>query len=426
MTLERPVTLYDRMRARPGWRWRAAFALAGALVAVLVACAGYTIARGIGVWGTNMPVGWAFAIVNFVFWIGIGHAGTFISAILYLAEQPWRAPLSRIAETMTLLAVVQAGLFPFLHLGRPWFAYWLLPYPQALGVWPQVKSPLPWDLAAIATYFAVSMLFWYVGMLPDLAALRDRATGRRQLVYGLLAMGWRGSSRAWRTWKAAYLLLAAIAAPLVISVHSIVAMDFAVGLTPGWHSTLLPVVFVVGAVLSGFALVLVLLIAVRAAFDLRDVITVRHLERCARLLLVASVFMTYSYLAEAFSAWYAGDPAARSLLHSATPLALAVSIGGNVVVPQTLWSRRVRTSPRLLLAVGLVVLIAMWCERFALIIGALLRDQLPAGWGAYAPTWVDIGVLVGTVGCFGLLFVAFLRVLPFVSVAETRTSGEAR
>jgi molybdopterin-containing oxidoreductase family membrane subunit len=421
------MTLFDRMRARPGWRWRGGFVLCGALAALLFACATYTVLVGIGVWGTNQPSAWAFAIVNFVFWIGIGHAGTFISAILYLAEQPWRAPLSRIAETMTLFALVQAALFPILHLGRPWFAYWLAPYPQTMGVWPQVKSPLPWDAAAIATYFVVSTLFWYLGMLPDLAALRDRArTPRRQRIFGLMAMGWRGTSRTWRTWKATYLLLASIATPLVISVHSIVAMDFAVGLTPAWHSTLLPVVFVVGAVLSGFAMVLVLVIPIRAGFRLQDVITERHLDGVAKLLLVASSFIAYGYISEAFATWYSGDAAERHVLfHAATPVTFVIALVGNALVPQLLWSRRVRRSPRLLFAIGLVVVIAMWCERFALIVGALLRDQLPAAWGNYTPTWVDLGILAGTFGFFGLLYLAFLRLLPFVPVSELRQQREA-
>jgi Ni/Fe-hydrogenase subunit HybB-like protein len=384
-----------------------AFAICGALTALLVGCIAYTVVTGIGVWGTNIPAAWAFAIVNFVFWIGIGHAGTFISAILLLAEQRWRTPLARIAETMTLLAVVQAALFPIIHLGRPWFAYWLFPYPQTQGVYPQVKSPLPWDAAAIATYFVVSATFWYVGLIPDLAILRDRATTRRRaIVYGLLALGWRGRAASWRAWQASYLLLAAIATPLVISVHTIVALDFAVGTTPGWHSTLLPVIFVVGAILSGFAMVLVLVIPIRAVLRLHDQITDRHLESCAKLLLAASLFLAYGYIVEGVAHW------------TAAPVTLAIAVTGNTMVPQLLWLRRVRTSPRALFAIGIVVLVAMWCERFALIVGSLLRDQLPSAWGDYTPTWVDIGILAGTFGCFGLGFLAFLRTLPAVPIAE--------
>jgi molybdopterin-containing oxidoreductase family membrane subunit len=421
------MTLYDRMRTPAGWGWRIAFALSGSLALVLLAGIVYTVGVGIGVWGTNIPAAWAFAIVNFVFWIGIGHAGTFISAILLLTKTPWRTPLSRLAETMTLLAVAQAAIFPILHLGRPWFAYWLAPYPQALGVWPQVKSALPWDAAAVATYGLVSLMFWYIGLLPDLAAVRDRATTRRrQVVFGRLALGWRGTTQSWRWWKATYVALAAIATPLVITVHSIVAMDFATALTPGWHSTLLPFLYVVGAVFSGFAMVLVLVIPVRAVFGLSDVLTDDHLASCAKLVLASSMILAFSYILEAFSEWYSGEPAVRHvLLSTASPVITAIALGGNLVLPQLLWSRRVRRAPWLLFAISLVILVAMWCERFALIIAPLLRDHLPAAWGDYSPSAVDIGILAGTVGLFALLFLAFLRLLPFMPVSELR-GEEAR
>jgi Ni/Fe-hydrogenase subunit HybB-like protein len=285
--------------------WRLAFAFAGVGTLFLFTCITYTVATGIGVWGNNIPVAWAFGIINFVWWIGIGHAGTFISAVLYLFEQRWRASINRFAEAMTLFAVAQAAMFPLLHLGRPWFGYWLFPYPGTMDVWPQVKSALPWDAAAISTYGTVSLLFWYLGLIPDLAGVRDTAKERwRRRLYGLFAMGWRGSERAWRHYRQAYLLLAGIATPLVLSVHSIVSSDFAMALTPGWHSTIFPPYFVAGAIFSGFAMVLTLIIPVRALFHLEDVITARHIENCAKLVLATGLMVSYGYLVEYFLAWY--------------------------------------------------------------------------------------------------------------------------
>jgi Ni/Fe-hydrogenase subunit HybB-like protein len=416
--------LYARMRPRPGWRWRIAFTVCGGATAMLIALAIYTVATGIGVWGTDIPVAWAFAIVNFVFWIGIGHAGTFISAILYLLEQhDWRAPISRIAETMTLIAVLQAAIFPVLHLGRAWFGYWLFPYPDVMGVWPQVKSALPWDAAAVSTYFLVSLLFWYVGLIPDLATMRDHAQSlRRRKVFAIFAMGWRGDARGWRHWRAAYLMLASIATPLVISVHSVVSSDFAIGLTPGWHSTLQPPYFVAGAIFSGFAMVLVLAIPIRAIYRLEAVITARVLDHCAKLLLATGLIVAYGYGVEHFGAWLHGDAAERALMFGHHPASVAfwVMLACNVVVPQLCWSSRVRRSTRMLFAIGLVVLLGMWLERYVIIIQGLERDHLPSAWGDYSPTWVDLGILGGTVGCFGFLFLLFLRFVPFLPVTELK------
>ncbi|HEX5063538.1 MAG TPA: NrfD/PsrC family molybdoenzyme membrane anchor subunit [Kofleriaceae bacterium] len=420
--------LFTRVRARPGLHWWSAFALCGAGTGMLGVLIAYTVATGIGVWGTNIPTGWAFAIINFVFWIGIGHAGTFISAILYLLEQNhWRNPISRLTETMTVFAVVQAALFPILHLGRPWFAYWLLPYPDVMGVWPQVKSALPWDAAAVTTYLTVSVVFWYVGMIPDLASLRDHAPSlRARKLYGLLAIGWRGDSRSWRHWKVTYLMLASIATPLVVSVHSVVSSDFAIGLTPGWHSTLQPPYFVGGAIFSGFAMVLVLAIPIRVLYGIEHVITDRILDNCAKLMLVTGWIVTYGYIVEHFGAYYSGEPAERSLMfgHHPGSLAFWTMLSCNAIIPQLLWWRRVRRAKLVLFVISVLVLVGLWFERYVIIVQGLMRDQLPSAWGSYTPTWVDLGILVGTFGFFGLLFLVFLRLMPFVPVSEIKEEVE--
>ncbi len=401
--------------------WWTAFLVAGALTLGLAALVAYTVATGIGVWGNTIPAAWAFGIINFVFWIGIGHAGTFISAILYLLEQKWRTSISRITETMTLFAVVQAGLFPLLHLGRPWFAYWLFPYPAAMGVYPQTKSALPWDAAAVTTYLLVSLLFWFLGLVPDFAALRDHAAPRwKQKTYGLLALGWRGSASGWRRWKVAYLMLAGIATPLVVSVHSIVASDFAIGNVTGWHSTLMPAFFVAGAIFGGFAMALILIIPVRVFFGLEDVITRRHLENCAKLMLVTGSVVAYGYLIEAFTSWYAGSPEERYLVTVSRPETVIwwVMIACNVVVPQLLWARAIRRRPRALFAIAMFVTVGMWAERYVIIVRSLERDFLPSTWGDYSPTWVDLGIFAGTFGFFAFLFLGALRLLPFIPVTE--------
>jgi molybdopterin-containing oxidoreductase family membrane subunit len=416
-------SVFARMRARPSAWWGVAFAATALITLLLFSLIAYTIGTGIGVWGTTIPAAWAFAIINFVYWIGIGHAGTFISAILYLLEQRWRNSISRLTETMTLFAVMQAALFPVLHLGRPWFAYWLFPYPDVMGVWPQVKSALPWDAAAVTTYFTISVLFWYLGLVPDFASLRDSTASRRKRVaFGLLALGWRGSATAWRHWRLAYLMLAAIATPLVVSVHSVVSSDFAIGLTPGWHTTLQPPYFVAGAIFSGFAMVLVLVIPVRKVFRLEDVITPRHLDNCAKLTMVTGWIVAYGYFVEHFLGWYGDDPADKYLmLHAhADTVTFWIMITCNVLVPQLFWWRRVRYSPRALFVASLAINLGMWMERFVIIVRGLERDQLPSAWGPYTPTWVDLGILLGTFGFFLLLFLSFLRLLPFVPVAELK------
>ncbi len=411
---------------RGGRNWTIAFAITGALTLWLFALIIYVVTTGIGLWGNMIPVAWAFDIINFVFWIGIGHAGTFISAILYLFEQRWRTSINRLAEAMTLFAVLQAALFPLLHLGRPWFAYWLFPYPSQMQAWPQVKSALPWDAAAVSTYFTVSLLFWYLGMIPDLASMRDHApTRRRRILYGLFALGWNGKATTWRHYKSAYLVLAGLATPLVLSVHSVVSSDFAIGLTPGWHSTIFPPYFVAGAIFSGFAMVLTLVIPVRAIFKLHHVITQKHLENCAKLTLVTGLIVSYGYIIEWFLAWYSGE---RSELYQAWiarpvgPRAFAfwLSMTCNVLVPQLFWWKRARTSVWILFAISLLVNVGMWSERFMIIVQSLQREYLPSMWSTYTPTWVDIGILAGTFGFFTFLFLLFLRFLPVVAVSEMR------
>ena len=411
---------------RGGNGWKIAFTITGGLSLLLFALILYTFYYGIGVWGSMIPVAWAFAIINFVWWIGIGHAGTFISAILYLFEQGWRTSINRLAEAMTLFAVLQAALFPVLHLGRPWFAYWLFPYPAVMETWPQVKSPLPWDAAAVTTYFTVSLLFWYLGLVPDLASLRDSAPTRgKRLLYGLFALGWNGKAETWRHYKAAYLLLAGLATPLVLSVHSVVSSDFAVGLTPGWHSTIFPPYFVAGAIFSGFAMVLTLIIPARRVFKLHNVITEKNLENCAKLTLVTGLVVAYGYILEWFLAWYSGDPAEFYQAWIARPTGPAcgifwVVVVCNLIVPQLFWWKRGRTNVWILWFASILINVGMWSERFMIIVQSLQREFVPAMWGDYAPTWVDIGILVGTIGFFTFLFLLFMRFIPIISLTEMR------
>jgi molybdopterin-containing oxidoreductase family membrane subunit len=412
--------------------WLVAFAITGGLTTMLFGLITYTVIKGIGLWGNMIPVAWAFAIINFVWWIGIGHAGTFISAILYLFEQPWRTSINRLAEAMTLFAVLQAAIFPVLHLGRPWFAYWLFPYPSQMKVWPQVKSALPWDAAAVSTYFIISLLFWYLGMLPDLAAIRDSApTRRRRFIYGLFALGWNGKASTWRHYRAAYLILAGLATPLVLSVHSVVSSDFAIGLTPGWHSTIFPPYFVAGAIFSGFAMVLTLIIPVRHVFKLHNYITAKHLENCAKLTLVTGLIVAYGYILEWFLAWYSGNAAELYQAWVARPSGpnaaiFWIAMTCNVVVPQILWWKRARTNVWILFALSLAVNLGMWSERFMIIVQSLQREYLPSMWATYSPTWVDLGILLGTMGFFAFLFLLFLRFVPIIAVTETRELARRR
>jgi molybdopterin-containing oxidoreductase family membrane subunit len=415
IVLKRPTT--------PGWL--AGFVLSFSLVMLLFYAIGYLLVGGVGVWGINIPVGWGFAIVNFVWWIGIGHAGTLISAILLLLNQKWRTSINRFAEAMTLFAVACAGLFPLLHLGRPWFFYWLFPYPSTMGVWPQFRSPLVWDVFAVATYFTVSLLFWFVGLIPDLATLRDRAETRAaRILYGMLAMGWRGSAVHWHRYQTAYLLLAGLATPLVVSVHTVVSFDFAVAILPGWHSTISPPYFVAGAIYSGFAMVLTLAIPLRSAYGLEDFITMRHLENMAKVMLCTGLIVAYGYAMELFMAWYSGNTyegfTAWNRIFGPYGPAYWALILCNVVLPQALWFKRVRTNVPALFVLALIVNLGMWLERFVIVITSLHRDFLPSSWGMYSPTRWDWAVLFGSIGLFLALLFLFIRFLPMISIFEMR------
>src|SRR5947209_3178652 len=405
--------------------WLLGFGVAFLLVMLLFYSTAYLLIEGIGIWGVNIPVAWGFAIINFVWWIGIGHAGTLISAILLLLRQGWRQSINRFAEAMTLFAVACAGLFPLLHLGRPWFAYWLLPYPSTMGVWPQFRSPLVWDVFAVATYFTVSLLFWFVGLIPDLATLRDRSTSRLgRIAYGVLAMGWRGSAIHWHRYDTAYLLLAGLATPLVVSVHTVVSFDFAVAIVPGWHTTIFPPYFVAGAIYSGFAMVLTLAIPIRAVYGLQDFITSRHLQNMAKVMLVTGLIVAYGYLIEAFIGWYSADRFERfvSLNRMSGPYAIFywALIVCNIAVPQALWFKRVRTSVPVLFVIALIINVGMWLERFIIVVTSLHRDFLTSSWGMYSPTFWDWATFVGSIGLFLALLFLFLRFLPMISIAEMR------
>lgn len=405
--------------------WYVAMAVALGLVSVFGVSVAYLLLRGVGIWGLNVPIAWGFAIVNLVWWIGIGHAGTLISAILLLLNQEWRTAINRFAEAMTLFAVACAGLFPLLHVGRPWVVFFILPYPNTMALWPQFRSPLVWDVFAISTYATVSVLFWYTGLIPDLATLRDRAKHRWQkVVYGIPALGWRGSGRHWHRYEMAYLLLAGLSTPLVVSVHSVVSFDFAVGIIPGWHTTVFPPYFVAGAIYSGFAMVLTLMIPVRAIYGLKDFVTLRHLDNMAKVMLATGLIVAYGYAMEAFFAWYSGNEYERfMMLNRATgPYAPAyiMLIVCNILTPQLLWMKKVRTSPIILFVISIIVNIGMWLERYVIVITSLTRDFLPSSWGTYHGTIWDWGTYLGTMGIFLTLILLFIRLLPSISVFELR------
>jgi Ni/Fe-hydrogenase subunit HybB-like protein len=406
--------------------WYLGLLTAAAFAGLLLISLAYLTVKGIGIWGNNIPVGWAFDITNFVWWIGIGHAGTLISAILLLLKQTWRTSINRFAEAMTLFAVACAGIFPLFHTGRPWLAYWLLPYPNTMNVWPQFRSPLVWDVFAVSTYATVSLLFWFVGLVPDLATLRDRSQSRvGRMVYGMFALGWRGSAAHWHRYETAYLLLAGLATPLVVSVHTVVSFDFAVAIVPGWHTTIFPPYFVAGAIYSGFAMVLTLAIPIRAVYGLQDFITSRHLQNMAKVMLVTGLIVAYGYTTEAFIAWYGGDQYEGFMILNrfAGPYAPVywTLILCNVVIPQLLWLKRVRTNVPLLFVISLIVNVGMWLERFIIIVTSLHRDFLPSSWGMFKPTFWDWSTYLGTIGLFLMLLFLFLRFLPMISIFEMRT-----
>ena len=383
--------------------------------------------RGTGIWGVTNPVGWGFDIINFVWWIGIGHAGTLISAILLLLRQEWRTSINRFAEAMTLFAVACAAMYPLFHTGRPWLAfYWLFPYPNTMGIWPQFRSPLMWDVFAVSTYGTVSLLFWFVGLIPDLATLRDRSRKRiPRFIFGMLAMGWRGSARHWSRYETAYLLLAGLSTPLVLSVHTIVSFDFAVGVIPGWHATIFPPYFVAGAIFAGFAMVLILAIPIRAFYRLEDFITMRHLDNMAKIILVTGLIVSYGYMMEAFFGWYSANPYESFMILNRMkgPYATIywLLIACNVLAPQAFWFKSMRASVPALFIVSVIVSFGMWFERFIIVVTSLHRDFLPSSWGMYYPTRWDFGMFFGTIGLFISLLFLFLRFLPMISIFEIRT-----
>lgn len=404
-------------------------------LAVLVALGGtavygtgvlLTILFGVGVWGNNQPNGWAWDIINFVWWIGIGHAGTLISAILLLLKQNWRTSINRFAEAMTLFAVVQAGLYPLLHIGRHQYAYWMFPLPNSMDLWPQFRSPLMWDVFAISTYASVSAVFWYVGLIPDLATLRDKAQSQvGRIIYGLFALGWRGSAEHWKRYMQLYLLLAGLSTPLVLSVHTIVSFDFSVGIVPGWHSTIFPPYFVAGAIFAGFAMTLILAIPLRAICNLRDLITMRHLENMAKVMLATGWIVFYGYIMEVFFGWYSGNKYEQYMTFNNRmfgPYAWAYwsLIFCNGLAPQILWSKKMRTSIPVLFTVAIIVSIGMWLERFVIIVTSLSFDFMPSQWALYSPSPVDWMLFLGTMGFFTLLFLLFCRFVPVISIAEMR------
>ncbi|HEY6003318.1 MAG TPA: NrfD/PsrC family molybdoenzyme membrane anchor subunit [Anaeromyxobacter sp.] len=384
-----------------------------------------TLFIGIGTWGNNIPVAWAFDITNFVWWIGIGHAGTLISAILLLFQQRWRTSINRFAEAMTLFAVAMAGLYPIIHLGRPWLFWWLIPYPATTQVWPNFKSALPWDVFAISTYGTVSVLFWYLGLIPDLATARDVAKKRVQrIVYGILSFGWRGSARHWQHYRIGYLLLAGLSTPLVVSVHTIVSFDFAISQLPGWHTTIFPPYFVAGAIFSGFAMVMTLMIPARRAFGYQQVVTPRHLENMAKVMLATGLMVSYGYVMEHFIAWYSGNPAEQFAFlnrwNGDYKWIWFMQLFCNVLTPQIFWFRWARRSEVVLFVASILINIGMWAERFVIIAVSLTRDFVPSSWANYYPTWVDWGLLLGSICMFGLLFSLFLRFLPAIPIFEVK------
>lgn len=409
----------------PSW-WLISMVFSVSLLLLLLSMLAYLFWEGIGIWGVNNPAGWGFAIVNFVFWVGIGHAGTLISAILFLFRQKWRTSINRFAEAMTIFAVICALIFPGVHIGRVWMAFYLFPIPNQMGMWPNFRSPLLWDVFAVSTYFTVSLLFWYVGLVPDLATLRDRATKKiRKIGYGIFSLGWQGANRHWRNYERAYLLLAALSTPLVLSVHSIVSFDFAVSQLPGWHTTIFPPYFVAGAIFSGFAMVVTLMILARHLFGLKDIMTMHHLETMNKIILATGTMVGYAYGMEFFIAWYSGNEYEQfAFINRAFgPYAWAywIMISCNVIFPQLFWFKKVRTSIPAMFVISIIVNIGMWFERFVITITSLHRDFLPSSWGMFIPTWVDIATLIGSFGLFFTLFLLFLRFLPMIAMAEIKT-----
>ena len=410
---------------KPNKSFLIAISITGTMLLIGAICVGLTFYYGIGMWGNNQPVGWAFGIINFVFWVGIGHAGTLISAILFLLRQKWRTGIARFAEAMTIFAVICAGLFPVIHTGRPWLAGYLIPYPNDHGLWVNFSSPLVWDVFAVSTYFTVSLIFWYVGLIPDFATLRDRSTDKiKKVIYSVFSLGWRHSNRHWQHYEKAYMILAGLATPLVLSVHTVVSFDFATAVLPGWHSTIFPPYFVAGAIFSGFAMVVTCLVFLRKVFHIEHIITMNHLDHMNKIILATGMMVGYGYFMEYFIAWYSGNHFEQFVFLNRAfgPYAWAywTMISCNVLLPQLFWFRKIRRSIPVMLFIVIFVNVGMWFERFVIIVTSLHRDFLPSSWRMYTPTLIDLGILMGSFGLFFTLILLFTRTLPVVSMAEVK------
>ena len=418
--------VFSTTERMPPLKWWLALSVSLSLLLLGAWAVTQTVTRGIGTWGLNRTVGWAFDITNFVFWVGIGHAGTLISAILFLFRQRWRTSINRAAEAMTIFAVMCAGTFPIIHMGRPWLAFWATPYPNTRGpLWVNFKSPLLWDVFAISTYFIISLTFWYLGMVPDLATMRDRAkTKVRKAIFSVFSLGWNGSNRTWSRYETVYMLLAGLSTPLVISVHTIVSMDFATSVIPGWHATIFPPYFVAGAVFSGFAMVLTLMIIARKVMDLEEYITVRHLEAMTKVIIATGMIVGMAYGTEFFMAWYSGNNFERYVFMNRAlgPFKWAYwsMVSCNVIIPQLFWIRKVRTTPWMIFILSIFVNIGMWFERFVIIVTSLHRDYLPSSWAMYTPTFVEVAIFLGSFGLFFTCFLVFTRVLPMIAASEVK------
>jgi molybdopterin-containing oxidoreductase family membrane subunit len=419
--------ILDTLEEKPSKAWLLGFSISALFLTIGFLTVAYQVGTGIGTWGLNKTIGWSWDITNFVFWVGIGHAGTLISAVLLIFRQHWRTAINRAAEAMTIFAVACAGIFPLIHAGRPWLLYWVFPYPNTRGdLWVNFRSPLLWDVFAISTYLTVSLVFWYMGLLPDLASVRDRTKSSfRKFIYGALSFGWNGSNRTWHHWEVMSLILAGLATPLVLSVHTIVSMDFATSVIPGWHTTIFPPYFVAGAIFSGFAMVLTLLIITRKVLNWENYITLDHIEKMAKVIVVTGMIVGLAYGTEFFIAWYSGNEYERyCFINRATGpywWAYWAMISCNVLSPQFFWSKKLRTSIPFVFVISIVVNIGMWFERFVIITTSLHRDFLPSSWAMYSPTWVEIWTFIGTFGLFFTLFFIFIRVLPGIAVAEVKS-----
>jgi len=434
--IERSITLadIDRLIAKPldekpDKKFFIALSITLTLLLIGAVSVTYLFLNGTGVWGLNQPVGWAFDITNFVFWVGIGHAGTLISAVLYLLRQKWRTGIARFAEAMTIFAVMCAGIFPVIHTGRPWLAGYLMPYPNQHGLWVNFTSPLVWDVFAVSTYFTVSLVFWYVGLIPDFGILRDKTASKlKKTIYSIFSLGWRNSHRNWQHYEKAYMLLAGFATPLVLSVHTIVSFDFAVSIIPGWHTTIFPPYFVAGAIFSGFAMVVTVLIFVRKVFDLQEIITVNHLEKMNKIILVTGSMVGYAYGMEFFIAWYSGNPFEQFVFINRAfgPYAWAywIMVSCNVIIPQLFWFKKIRRTIPAMLVIVILVNVGMWFERFVITVSSLHRDFLPSSWGYFVPSIFDLGTLIGSFGLFFTLVLIFTKTLPVVAMSEIKAVAE--